>query len=172
LTGFDVHPPLAHVLSGGGPLNVVLLLSGALAAVAGVQLRERKPSAASLGRVLTVVGIVAFGLGLVIDAGPAPTASDATVRIVLPSPGSEVPADRPIDLAVDLENGSLALSEDDTNGGHLHLFVDGQVRRMPYSTEAEITLTPGPHEIRVEFVDYRHRSFRPEVSTTIRVTAV
>jgi hypothetical protein len=42
---------------------------------------------------------------------------------------------------------------------------------MPYSSEAEITLEPGTHEIRVEYVDFRHMSYVPEVSTTIRVTA-
>ena len=162
---------LAHVLSGGGPLNVLLLLVGALTAVAGVRLRERKPSAASAGKLLTVLGIAAFGLGLVIDAGPATTPSNATVRIVRPSAGAEVPADRPIDVEVDVENGSLALSANDTSGGHLHLFVDGQVRQMPYTTDAEITLEPGTHEIRVEYVDFRHISFTPEVSTTIEVTA-
>lgn len=166
-----LHPRLAHVLSGGGPLNVVLLLLGGCAVVAGVQLRERKPSAASLGKLLTVLGIAAFGLGLVIDASPGPTASNATVRIIGPSAGAEVPADRPIDLAVELEDGSLALSANDTSGGHLHLYVDGQLRQMPYSTEAEITLEPGTHEIRVEYVDFRHMSYVPEVSTTIRVTA-
>jgi hypothetical protein len=171
LTWFELHPELAHVLSGGGPLNVVLLLAGGLTAVAGVRLRERRPSAASAGKLLTVIGIAAFGLGLVIDAGPAPTASNATVRIIRPSAGAVVPTDRPVDVEVDVENGSLALTANDTSGGHLHLFVDGQVRQMPYTTEAEITLTPGTHEIRIEYVDYRHLSFTPEVSTTIEVTA-
>jgi hypothetical protein len=172
LSWFEVQPPLAHVLSGGGPLNVVLLLVGGCVAVAGVQLRERKPSVASLGKVLTVLGIVAFGLGLVIDASPGPAASNATVRIVQSSAGAEVPAGRPIDLSVDLENGSIALSPNDTSGGHLHLYVDGQLRQMPYSTEAEVTLDPGTHEIRVEYVDFRHLSFTPEVSTAIQVRAV
>jgi hypothetical protein len=42
---------------------------------------------------------------------------------------------------------------------------------MPYSTEAEIILDPGTHEIRVEYVDFRHVSYAPEVSATIQVTA-
>ena len=118
-----------------------------------------------------VLGIAAFGLGLVIDASPDPTASNATVQILQPSPGEEVPAGRPIDVAVELTNGSLALSPNDTSGGHLHLSVDGQLQQMPYTTEAQITLQPGVHQIRVEYVDYQHLSFSPEVTTTIDVTA-
>jgi hypothetical protein len=34
----SIDPHLAHVLSGGGPLNVVLLLIGACAVVAAAQL--------------------------------------------------------------------------------------------------------------------------------------
>jgi hypothetical protein len=167
----DVDPLFAHLLSGGGPLNVVLLLLGACVAFAGVRLRAWKPRAASWGRVLTVLGIAVFGLGLVIDASPGPTASNATVRILQPSPGEEVPAGRPFDVAVELENGEIALSPNDTSGGHLHLYVDGQLQQMPHSTEAHITLEPGVHEIRVEYVDHEHLSFAPEVATTIEVTA-
>jgi hypothetical protein len=42
---------------------------------------------------------------------------------------------------------------------------------MPYSTRTEVTLPPGPHELRVEYVDSRHVSFNPEVSWTVYVTA-
>ena len=55
--------------------------------------------------------------------------------------------------------------------GHLHLYVDGKLQQMPYSTRTEVTLPPGPHELRVEYVDSRHVSFNPEVSWTVYVTA-
>lgn len=166
-----MKPILAHVLSGGGPLNVVLLLLGACLALAGVRLRERNESAGTLGRVLTVLGIALFGLGLVVDASPGPTGSSAAVRIVQPRSGDEVPAGQPVDVEVQLKNGTIALSPSDTNGGHLHLYVDGRPQQMPYSTDARITLDPGTHEIRVEYVDFRHVSFSPEVATTIEVSA-
>jgi hypothetical protein len=118
------------------------------------------------------VGIAALGLGLVIDASPGPTASGATVRIVEPFAGDEVPAGRPIDIRVEVENGSIARSPADATGGHLHLYVNGVVQRMPYATETRITLAPGLHELRIEYVDSRHVSFSPEVSTTIEVEAV
>jgi hypothetical protein len=166
-----VEPILAHVLSGGGPLNVVLLLAGAALAVGGIRLKDRRPAAATWGRVLLWSGIALFALGLILDAGPAPTSSRAAVRFVEPTDGAEVPADAPVPVVVEVRNGVLALSADDANGGHLHLFVDGQVRRMPYANRTEITLTPGAHELTVEYVDARHASFSPRVSATIHVTA-
>jgi hypothetical protein len=96
-----------------------------------------------------------------IDAGPSPTASNATVRIVEPTRGAEVFSDRPVEVAVQLTNGSIARSPSDPSGGHLHLYEDGRLQQMPYSTEAEVTLTPGAHELRVEYVDSQHVSFSP-----------
>jgi hypothetical protein len=167
-----LHPVLGHVLSGGGPLNVMLMLLGGVIVVTGMRLRDRNPGAAAWGRGVTVIGIALFGLGLVVDAGPGPSASNASVVIVEPSAGEEVPAGRPVEIVVDLRNASIALSPSDPNGGHLHLYVDGQLQQMPYSTDARVTLQPGSHELRVEYVDFRHVSFSPEISTTIEVEAV
>jgi hypothetical protein len=162
---------LAHVLSGGGPLNVVLLLAGAAFAVGGIRLRDRRPTAGAWGRVLLWSGIALFALGLVLDAGSAPTSSRAVVRFVEPKDGAEVTADAPVPVVVEVRNGVLALSADDPRGGHLHLFVDGEVRRMPYADRTEVRLPPGEHELTVEYVDARHTSFSPRVSATVRVTA-
>jgi hypothetical protein len=166
-----VEPILAHVLSGGGPLNVVLLLAGAALAVGGIRLKDRRPTAGTWSRVLLWLGVALFAVGLVLDAGPAPTASRAVVRFVAPADRAEVPADAPVPVVVEVRNGVLALSADDTNGGHLHLFVDGQVRRMPYANRTEVSLPRGRHELTVEYVDARHASFSPAVSATIQVTA-
>jgi hypothetical protein len=166
-----VHPPLAHVLSGGGPLNVVLLLLGLCVGLVGIGVRNRRPTAAGWGRMLTVVGVALFGLGLVVDASPSSTASNAIVDIVEPRPGQEVPAGRSVEVVVELENAAIALSPSDTSGGHLHLYVDGQLQQMPYSLDARVTLDQGRHELRVEYVDFRHVSFSPEVTTTVEVTA-
>jgi hypothetical protein len=166
-----VDPPLAHVLSGGGPLNVVLLLLGLCVGLVGIGIRDRRPTAAAWGRMLAAVGVVLFGLGLVLDASPGPTASNAIVNIAEPQAGQEVPSGQPVEVVVELENAAIALSPSDTSGGHLHLYVDGQLQQMPYSLDARIRLNRGRHEIRVEYVDFRHVSFSPEVSTTIEVTA-
>lgn len=167
-----MDPVLGHAFSGGGPLNVVLLLLGAFVAYAGVRLRRRKPGMATWAKGLTVFGIALVGVGLVIEASPGPTGSDATVRILRPAAGAEVPAGEPVDVVVEVTSGALALSPDDTNGGHLHLSVDGLIQQMPYSTQAQVTLVPGVHELRVEYVDARHLSFEPEITTTIEVRAV
>jgi uncharacterized protein (DUF58 family) len=166
-----VHPVLGHVLSGGGPLNILLILLGACVGLGGVRLRDRKPAAATWGKSLMVLGIALFGLGLVIDASPGPTTSNASVRIVRPSAGQEVPAGQPVEVAVDLKNGTIALSPSSSTGGHLHLYVDGQLQQMPSTTEVEVTLEPGEHEIRVEYVDAQHLSFSPEVTNSIEVRA-
>ena len=167
-----MDPVLGHAFSGGGPLNVVLLLLGAGVAFAAVRLRERKPGMAAWAKGFTVFGIALVAAGLVIDASPGPAASSATVRIVRPAAGAEVPAGEPVDVVVEVTNGALALSPDDTNGGHLHLAVDGSVRQMPSSTQARVTLEPGLHELTVEYVDARHRSFQPAVVTSIAVRAI
>jgi hypothetical protein len=154
------HPPIAHVLSGGGPLNVVLLVLGLCVGLVGIGVRNRRPTATGWGRMLTVVGVALFGLGLVVDAGPGPTASNAIVNVVQPRGRSRGPwrsAGRGGCRAG--ERGDRA-STSDTSGGHLHLYVDGQLQQMPYSLDARIRLDPGRHEIRVEYV--RHVSFSPD----------
>lgn len=57
-------------------------------------------------------------------------------------------------------------------GGHLHLYVDGQLQQMPYGVKTEVTLDPGEHAIVVEYVDFQHLSFEPRVEKVVRVTAV
>jgi hypothetical protein len=163
---------LGHAFSGGGPLNVVILLLGAGVAYAGVRLGARKPAMGVWAKGLTVFGIALVAAGLVIDASSGPAASGASVRIVQPSAGAEVPAGEPIDVVVKVANGALALSPEDTRGGHLHLSVDGVVRQMSSSTQARVTLEPGTHELTVEYVDARHVSFQPAVVTSIEVRAV
>lgn len=166
-----MDPVLGHAFGGGGPLNLVLLLLGAGIAYAGIRLRKRQPRMTAWAKPLTVLGIALVAAGLVIDASPPPTASNAAVRIVRPAGGSEVPAGEPVDVVVEVTGGVLALSPDDTDGGHLHLSVDGLVQQMPYATQAQVTLEPGVHELTVEYVDARHLSFQPRIATSIEVRA-
>jgi hypothetical protein len=169
---FVAAPLLAHVLNGGGPLNVLLLLVGGSAAIAGARIRARGTRTRTLGSVVAVVGMGLFFLGLGVDSGPSPTSSQARVKIVQPLSGDEVAARQPIDVSVELENGRLALSPSDAIGGHLHLYVDGLLQQMPYSMDAQVTLDPGRHTLTVEYVDFRHVSFDPEVASTIEIRAV
>ena len=96
--------------------------------------------------------------------------TEARVAFSQPENGATVPAKQPIPLQVDLAGGEIATSGSD-GGGHLHIFVDGSVISMPSTTTTEVTLDPGEHELKVEYVDFDHASFDPPVQQTITVTA-
>jgi len=68
-------------------------------------------------------------------------------------------------------DGPLAMGPADRSGGHLHLFVDGEVQPMTYADRSELTVVPGRHRITVEYVDSRHRSYEPPVEETVVVVA-
>lgn len=55
--------------------------------------------------------------------------------------------------------------------GYLPLYLDGDLWRMPYSTTAKITLTPGVHDLKVESVDPRHVSYDPPIAAAVEVEA-
>ncbi|HEX2267704.1 MAG TPA: hypothetical protein VHI97_05825, partial [Actinomycetota bacterium] len=86
--------------------------------------------------------------------------------------GARVDAASPVIVRVAVQNGSTATSPTDTTGGHLHLYLDGRLQQMPYTTEAQVQVTPGTHQVRVEYVDPRHVPFNPPVESSITITAV
>ena len=71
----------------------------------------------------------------------------------------------------------------DKTCGHHHLIIDGTsvAEGQPISndathmhfgkgqTEADLTLTPGPHTLTLQFADFAHRSFGEKLSTSINV---
>ena len=91
------------------------------------------------------------------------------VNIVAPEDGAQVPAGE-VEIRVEVENGSLAMSPTD-RGGHLHLYVDDELMQMPYSDTATVDLGAGQHELRVEYVDERHISYTPPVQDVANVVA-
>lgn len=157
---------LGHAFEGAA--SVPLLLSAAIALLLGVALwfgfpRTKWPA---------IVAVVA-AIGLVGGAYVAPEreGSEASVSIVEPRDGAAVSAGEPVTVRVAVRGARIATSFRDTEGLHLHLFVDGKLQQMPYSQQAELRLEPGPHRIQVELVDNRHVSFDPEIRTSIEVTA-
>lgn len=74
--------------------------------------------------------------------------------------------------------------EDAPNSGHHHIVIDGEPlakgtvvpaddKNIHYGkgqTETEITLEPGEHTLTLQFADYAHRSFGPELSSTVKIT--
>jgi hypothetical protein len=167
-----VRPILGHVWSGGGPWNVLLLVLGASLVLTGLGLRHLRRAAAAKASGMMVLGIALFSLGVVVDARPAPTDPNPILNIVKPNPLTDVPSDRPVEVVVEVTNLPIAISPSDARGGHLHLYVDDQLQEMLYSTRAEVTLAPGSHQIRVEYVDARHQSLSPPLATGIQVEAV
>jgi hypothetical protein len=59
----------------------------------------------------------------------------------------------------------------DTTGGHLHLYINDKLQSMPYGLEVPVTLPPGSHTIKVEFVDERHAPYDPPIEVDTFVTA-
>ncbi len=168
-------PAYAHIGGGGeqgaSPWNFVLLLAGIALAAGGLAVRGRSgrkgPSS-----VLIIGGVGLALVGLVADMGGGTgDRPEARVAVVEPEVASIVPAGQPVRVRAALEGARLATSPQDTEGGHLHLYVDRKLQQMPYSTEAEITLEPGRHELTVEYVDARHVSYDPPIDDTVVVTA-
>ena len=169
MVAVTVDTVVAHAVGGVNYNLPLLVLAGALLITAlavggGEGTRRRIGVALLVGAV--VVGVVSFLPPVAGDAAP-----DATITILEPADGATLPADEPVAVRVAVENGRVAASPDDAEGGHLHLYLDGQLQQMPYTMDAVVILTPGEHTLTVEYVDARHVSFDPEVEHTIRVTA-
>ena len=154
---------------GSSQLNGTFLIAGGVLAGIGILLWAIKKGGRWAAPIVGAAGVIVLSLGFIVppDAG----GSDAVVSIVEPLNGAEVAAGNPVLVRVAVENGSIATSATDPSGGHLHLYVDGQLQQMPYSNQAQVTLQPGPHNLRVEYVDNRHVSFDPPIEATITVDA-
>ena len=150
-------------------VNVPFLIAGGLVAAVGILVWALKKGGRWAAPVAVGAGVVVLALGFIIPPGVG--GSDAAVSIVTPDNGEQVWADR-VRIKVAVQNGTIATSPQDTEGGHLHLYVDGQLQQMPYADQVDITMTPGTHRLRVEYVDNRHIPFDPPVDATVTVEAV
>lgn len=149
-------------------MQMALLIAAGVAFVGAFVFRSVKPDKIGPPWALFIAGAILIVLAFVVPALSGGT--DAKVAFASPQDGATVPANEPIEVEIDLEGGELATSASDA-GGHLHIFVDGSVISMPSTTTAEVTLEPGKHELRVEYVDIQHASYDPPVQETITVTA-
>src|SRR5688500_14386884 len=149
-------------------MQIALLVAAGIAFVGAFVFRSIKPDKIGPPWALFITGAILVVLGLLIPRLQGGT--DAEVAFASPQDGATVPANEPLEIEIDLEGGELAASNS-SSGGHLHIFVDGSVISMPATTTAEVTLEPGEHELRVEYVDIQHAAYDPPVQATISVTA-
>ena len=151
-------------------INSTLAIAGGVLAGLGILLWALKKGGRWAAPVAAAAGVIVLSLGFIVPPGRG--GSDAVVSIVEPANGARVDASKPVTLRVALESGSLATSPTDQSGGHIHLYMDGQLLAMPYTTETQIQMPPGVHRLRVEYVDPRHVPFNPSVEAIISVTAI
>ena len=157
---------LAHTLGANGP-DVEFLMIAVSMLVLGVIFFLQK-TAKPVVSVVLVVGAFALAVGAFAvggrsdDAATAGPASDISIEILSPRDGATVPADEPVPLEIRLEGG---------DGGHFDVRVDGDIATMTAASDPEVTFSPGPHEVQVEYVTSRHESYDPPVTTSISITA-
>lgn len=163
-------PALAHGTggsSGGSGISLPLLLVGVALVAGGYAARSKLPGPVAWGAV--AVG-VALGVGSFFAGGNGGERPDVHIAIARPAAGATVSAGEPVEVRVEVD-GDLATDASDKTGGHLHLFVDGELQQMPYAATGEVTLEPGPHTLTVEYVDNEHLSYDPSIQDSVDVTA-
>lgn len=167
---------LAHVAGGEGPAVEFLILAAGLVVLA-VIFFVQKTVKPQVPLFLLVFAFAMMAGAFAFDDSPEPHHSETAVVLLSPMGGDVVPAGEDLQLEVRLPGGKLV---DDTgstqpNEGHLHLIVDGAtLPNMPTDLQPVIPgryLTPGTHELTVEFVAANHARFDPPVLTTIEITA-
>jgi len=96
--------------------------------------------------------------------GPRPS-SPATLAITQPTDGATV-SGTTVHITMDLENATItsattaSISPDQ---GHIHLYVDGVLTSMNYTTQQDLPVTPGTYSLKAEFVAADHAPFSPRV---------
>jgi hypothetical protein len=153
--------PLAHTIGGGGGPEIELLLLAGAALATAIILFVQKGAPPAAPFVLLVVA-VGFGAGSFM-INRAPSAGPTKVTIVDPRPGDEVKAGKAVKLEVAVNN--------QPDGSHVHVFVDGGLEQMPQGLSARVVLKPGPHEVMVELTSADHTSFSPKITDTIELIA-
>jgi hypothetical protein len=163
-------PAFAHTLTSGGPNTEILLLGVGMIVLGGIFFFQKTASrAASL--VLLLLGAAAITGSFTFGGSPGDDHHDAVVAIVSPEDGSTVPAGEPVPFEIGLTGATLASETTSEDGGHLHVYVDGEVVNMPPTLDVEVELDPGDHEVEVEYVDSQHLSLDPPVTDAVTVTA-
>lgn len=126
------------------------------------------------------------------DATPAPTSTPmemadapegAKVSFKMLKDGDKVSS--PVAVAMMVEGMEVKPAGDTTPAsGHHHIIVDGQpvpkgeavpsdekhIHFGQGQTETEVELPPGEHTLTLQFADFAHRSYGPDLSATVKIT--
>jgi hypothetical protein len=109
-------------------------------------------------------------------------AQAASVHFIEPKDGATVTS--PVHVKFGVDGMKVAPAGTMTEGtGHHHLIVDGEAvpkgtvvpaddTHIHYGkgqTETDVKLPPGDHTLTMQFADGAHRSYGPEMSSTIKV---
>lgn len=125
-----------------------------------------------------------FALMLATPVAHATKPLAQSVAIVEPKDGAQVTSPFKVKMAVSgLAVRKAGEDPNDKKSGHFHILIDspalaeGQVipaddKHVHFGkgqTETDLSLTPGPHEITVQFADGAHRAYNATLATTIHV---
>jgi hypothetical protein len=163
-------PAYAHVVGPGGGFDVEALLIGLALVFFAYRLRAegvRKASFLATGGLGIAIVVASFAIPQL----SRPSSNGISLKIVRPGRGATVPAGRPVRIGITLTNARVADSPRDTSAGHIHVYVDGRLVRMPYGTNVKVSLHSGRHRITVEYVNPKHIAYSPPVRAGVDVTA-
>ena len=120
---------------------------------------------------LLLVLVAAAGCGGGNSSGAAPATSrpksTGTISIIEPKAGQTVTGGT-LHVQVAVEGATILnnpnVVKPTPSQGHVHLSIDGQLVKMAYGPEQDITVTPGRHLLEAEFVAGDHLPFNPRVA--------
>jgi hypothetical protein len=166
-------------------VQTLLFLATMLLAWVGVS-RLRNTGFATLPRVAGWVAAALAGAALVAAFVVPPMlrpkiatvrpSTDAQLHILSPLAGQVFRGD-PADVPVRFQLiGARIVTFTSTrlvsNEGHIHLYLDGSLVSMAYSTSQTLPLSPGTHHLVAEFVAVDHGPFNPQVTASVTFRVV
>jgi len=167
-----------HTLGQNG-VETLLLLAGVGLAWAAVRVRDvrilGRPGPASWA--VGVLAIAALVLAFVVPSmlgikiASVRPSTNAKISIVSPRPQQVLrgnPAAVPVRLRV---TGARIVTQTSTHltpdKGHIHLYLDGMLAAMAYTTSTTIYASSGSHRLEAQFVAVDHGPFSPPVTAWV-----
>lgn len=120
-------------------------------------------------------------------AGALKPPADAKVMFLWPEEGSKVPTTFNVKFGVEgMTVTPAGQGVNDATKGHHHIIINGKpldagtvvpmnetnIHYGKGQTEAQLTLKPGKYTLTMQFADFAHRSYGPQLSKTINIEVV